>query len=57
MPYRSRAQAGYFHTHRAELERQGVDVDEWDSATKGKKLPHHVADEADHNGHRKRGKK
>ena len=39
MPYKSRAQAGYFHTHKAELARQGVDVAEWDAATRGKKLP------------------
>lgn len=39
MPYKSQAQAGYFHTHRKELEAQGVDVGEWDSATKGKHLP------------------
>ena len=24
MPYKSRAQAGYFHTHKAQLEREGV---------------------------------
>src|SRR5262245_4712915 len=39
MPYKSQAQAGYFHTHKAELAKQGVDVDEWDKATKGKHLP------------------
>jgi hypothetical protein len=39
MPYESKAQAGYFHTHKAELEKQGVDVGEWDRATKGKHLP------------------
>lgn len=39
MPYKSKAQEGYFHTHKAELEKQGVDVAEWDAATKGKKLP------------------
>jgi hypothetical protein len=39
MPYISQKQAGYFHTHRAQLERQGVNVDEWDAATKGKHLP------------------
>lgn len=39
MPYKSLAQAGYFHAHKAELEKQGVDVDEWDAASKGKKLP------------------
>lgn len=39
MPYVSQAQAGYFHTHKAQLEKQGVDVGEWDAATKGKHLP------------------
>lgn len=42
MPYVSQAQAGYFHTHKAELEKQGVNVDEWDAATKGKHLPKRV---------------
>jgi hypothetical protein len=42
MPYKSQAQAGYFHTHKAELEKQGVDVDEWDRATKGQHLPKKV---------------
>jgi hypothetical protein len=41
MPYKSDAQRKYFHAHRAELERQGVDVDEWDRASKGKHLPEH----------------
>jgi hypothetical protein len=39
MPYVSQAQAGYFHTHKKELESQGVDVGEWDQASKGKSLP------------------
>jgi hypothetical protein len=43
MPYKSQAQAGYFHTHKAQLERQGVDVGEWDAATKGKHLPRRAA--------------
>jgi hypothetical protein len=38
-PYRSKAQQGYFHAHAAELERQGVNVHEWDQASKGKQLP------------------
>ena len=42
MPYKSQAQAAYFNTHRAELERQGVDVNEWNSASKGMKLPKHA---------------
>ena len=39
MPYESKAQQGYFHAHKAELEKLGVSVDEWDQASKGKKLP------------------
>lgn len=39
MPYKSKAQAAYFNIHRKQLERQGVDVDEWNAASKGKKLP------------------
>lgn len=42
MPFKSKAQAAYFNTHRKELERQGVNVDEWNEASKGKKLPDHV---------------
>jgi hypothetical protein len=42
MPYVSQAQEGYFHTHAAELKKQGVDVGEWDAATKGKHLPARV---------------
>jgi hypothetical protein len=41
MPYKSKAQAAYFNIHRDELEKQGVDVGEWNSASKGKKLPEH----------------
>ncbi len=39
MPYKSKAQAAYFNIHKKELEGQGVDVDEWNAASKGKKLP------------------
>lgn len=43
MPYVSEAQRGYFHAHKAELEKQGVNVDEWDQASKGQtNLPDHV---------------
>ena len=42
MPYASAAQRGYFHAHKAALEAQGVNVSEWDQASKGKKLPYHV---------------
>ena len=39
MPYKSKAQAAYFHIHKKELEKQGVDVEEWDKKSKGKRLP------------------
>ena len=39
MPYKSRAQEAYFNVNRAKMEKQGVDVDEWNQASKGKKLP------------------
>ena len=39
MPYVSKAQERYFNVNRAKLERQGVNVDEWNKASKGKKLP------------------
>lgn len=42
MPYKSRAQAAYFNIHKKQLEKQGVDVDEWNKASKGKKLPKHT---------------
>lgn len=39
MPYASKAQQGYFHANKAKLEKQGVNVAEWDRASKGKSLP------------------
>ena len=39
MPYRSLAQERYFNANRARMEAQGVDVDEWNHASKGKSLP------------------
>lgn len=39
MPYLSKAQQGYFNANRAELEKRGVDVEEWNRSSKGKKLP------------------
>ena len=39
MPYKSQAQERYFNANRAKLEAQGVNVDEWNQASKGKKLP------------------
>ncbi|HXF12229.1 MAG TPA: hypothetical protein VN517_03690 [Terriglobales bacterium] len=39
MPFVSKAQEAYFNANRDKLEQQGVDVDEWNAASKGKKLP------------------
>ncbi len=39
MPYKSRVQEEYFNENRAKLEAQGVNVDEWNAASKGMKLP------------------
>lgn len=43
MPYKSKAQAAYFNIHKKELERKGVDVDEWNKASRGKRLPSRTA--------------
>jgi hypothetical protein len=42
MPFVSAAQRGYFNANRGKLERQGVDVDEWNHASQGLKLPEHA---------------
>ena len=42
MPYKSLAQERYFNANKGKLEQQGVDVNEWNSASKGKKLPKHA---------------
>jgi hypothetical protein len=39
MPFVSQAQERYFNANRAALEKEGVDVDEWNKASKGKDLP------------------
>jgi len=42
LPYKSKAQEAYFNIHKKELERKGVNVDEWNKASKGKNLPERV---------------
>ncbi len=42
-PYASDAQRKYFNANKAKLESQGVDVNEWNSASKGMNLPEHTA--------------
>ena len=39
MPYKSKAQERYFNANKSALEAKGVDVNEWNEASKGKKLP------------------
>jgi hypothetical protein len=39
LPYKSEKQRKFFNANREKLEAQGVDVDEWNASTKGKKLP------------------
>lgn len=39
MPYASEAQRRYFHANADKLKKQGVNVHEWDEASKGKNLP------------------
>jgi hypothetical protein len=39
MPFKSQAQERYFNANRAKLEKQGVNVGEWNAASKGMKLP------------------
>lgn len=42
MPYKSLAQAAYFNIHKKEMEKEGVDVNEWNKESKGMKLPKKV---------------
>jgi hypothetical protein len=39
MPYKSQKQAAYFNANKKKLEKQGVNVDEFNRKSKGKKLP------------------
>ena len=41
-PYVSKAQEKFFNLHRRELEKKGVNVDEWNKASRGLKLPKHI---------------
>ena len=42
MPYKSQAQERYFNANKGKMERAGVNVNEWNQASKGKKLPKRV---------------
>ena len=58
MPYESDAQRKFFHANKKKLEKQGVDVSEWDKASKGLSLPEKVIPlrEADFRARNKKGK-
>ena len=43
MPFKSIQQERYFNANRAKMERNGVNVDEWNAASKGKTLPKRAA--------------
>jgi protein associated with RNAse G/E len=42
MPYKSLAQAAYFNINKNKLEKEGVDVNEYNKESKGMKLPKKV---------------
>ena len=42
MPYKSQAQRAFFNANKKELQKQGVNVEEWNQSSKGKKLPKKV---------------
>ena len=46
MPYKSMAQEKFFNANRSKMEAQGVNVDEWNAASKSKKLPTKLKGEA-----------
>lgn len=56
MPFKSEAQRGYFNANRDKLEKQGVDVDEWNESSKGKELPARVTPK-DHPLHKLKAKR
>jgi hypothetical protein len=42
MPYKSEAQRKFFYANKKKLEKQGVNIDEWDKESKDLKLPKKV---------------
>ena len=42
MPFKSEAQRRYFEANKTKLEKQGVDVKEWEESSRGLKLPERV---------------
>jgi hypothetical protein len=44
MPYKSLAQERYFNANKSKLEKQGVNVNEWNKASKGMKFENSAKD-------------
>ena len=42
MPFKSEAQRRYFEANKAKLEKQGVEVKEWEESSRGLKLPERI---------------
>lgn len=47
MPYVSKAQRAYFHANKGKLEKQGVNVAEWDKSTGNRALPQRITPSKD----------
>lgn len=41
MPFKSEAQRRFMEAHKQELEKRGVNLGEWEQASKGLELPEH----------------
>lgn len=48
MPYKSKAQQRFFHANRDRLEKEGVNVREWDRATGDSRLPERLGKSKGH---------
>ena len=57
MPFKSQAQRRYFEANREKLEKQGVDVSEWEQSSKGLKLPERIHQKADKAEKENRGRR
>ena len=44
MPYKSEAQRKYFNVHKQQLEKEGVNVNEWNKESKVIKLPNKIVE-------------
>jgi hypothetical protein len=43
MPFKSEAQRKFMNANKGSMLKKGVDVDDWNQASKGKSLPEHAA--------------